>query len=980
MCRHPACLQALLQADTVPLLSKLLYSPQPSAQLQAVYALGVMAAEDEAAASAISLAGAVAPLTTLLLSSASVDVKQTLTLTLAHVVRGEWKLVFNVGGFQALLEVLSVGNATVQQDVSSGLGLLLDDVHQRRALLADMNSISSIVTLLSSQSVRTQQNAARALAALAVEPQAREVLYRLGTLSHVIRSLSAATVRREDAVGGVTDESDEGARVAMLRVVAAFAADERYTSMLRITIQPLVALLASDDSDAVAHSAAAVSSLAISHSNRDALREAGAPKRMAELLLHPEGTVQEHAVQCIANLGVDAAEATAFLRSGWHLPLISLLSALSYETQASAAFVLGNLALSPEFRSAMIADGALQPILQLLHAPSLPARTAGVRALAVMAQQLMSTDIPIDDAGAADFVDGLFDAAAVPKLLEVLAAAAEPSEPAAAAAAAAAAADAGADAATRERQLIAVLHLLQMLAGGHGHVRPRLVASGVVEAILRFLQARTAAAAASASTQTMHHRAQAALKAGGGAAAAAGGVSTDDEIDGGAAATLALLLLAPEGPAGLGACGGAAALVPLLRSPRAPLVSSVCRAIGNLAHDGCDAEAIADCVLPLIAVASKPRASTEGEALWGTRCTNSLWAASNLYRLRHTAPRVASAFGSPRALEGLCGGALACIASATTTTPNSPNSLSSSLLAVSLLMDVASTTAGRAALRAAGAAEALLSAQTKAIAGEGGGGSPPTELMALLLGLLSVADAAPPQLSSPTPPRNVEAVSARAPSPVAVAYAAPPPQPQMQPPQAAHAPPQQPIASAVQHYQQQQQQQQQHMQPPPPPPPPPPFRPSATSPAVCTAAATATSAPPVGQFSALEISLGPNAGAAYAAQTGTPQASALAPPPPQYAQYAPPASQPPPPMASQPPPMASQPPPMASQPPPMASQPPPMASQPPPMASQYYAPPQPAAPMPPPMPQLLQPTRPEQPPLIDMQASASAPPPVASLI
>ena len=199
MAKHPPALQALLQADTVPLLAKLLYSPHPSAQLQAVYALGVMAAEDEAAASAVNLAGAVAPLTTLLLSSASVDVKQHLTLTLAHVVRGEWRSVFNVGGFQALLEVLSVGSPAVQQDVSSGLGDLLEDTHQRRALLADMNSVSSIVGLLSSSSLATQQNAAKALAALAQEASAREVLYRLGTLSHVIRSLSAANVRKEEA-------------------------------------------------------------------------------------------------------------------------------------------------------------------------------------------------------------------------------------------------------------------------------------------------------------------------------------------------------------------------------------------------------------------------------------------------------------------------------------------------------------------------------------------------------------------------------------------------------------------------------------------------------------------------------------------------------------------------------------------------------------------------------------------------------------
>ena len=89
-------------APQVPLLSHLLHSPHPAVQLQTVYALGALAAEEEAAASAVQLAGAVAPLTTLLLSSGAVEVKQHIALTLAHTVRGSWRLVFNAGGFQAL--------------------------------------------------------------------------------------------------------------------------------------------------------------------------------------------------------------------------------------------------------------------------------------------------------------------------------------------------------------------------------------------------------------------------------------------------------------------------------------------------------------------------------------------------------------------------------------------------------------------------------------------------------------------------------------------------------------------------------------------------------------------------------------------------------------------------------------------------------------------------------------------------------------
>ena len=51
--------------------------------------------------------------------------------------------------------------------MSLTLAALLEDVHQRGALLADLNSISAIVGLLNSPNEGTQQNAAKALAALA---------------------------------------------------------------------------------------------------------------------------------------------------------------------------------------------------------------------------------------------------------------------------------------------------------------------------------------------------------------------------------------------------------------------------------------------------------------------------------------------------------------------------------------------------------------------------------------------------------------------------------------------------------------------------------------------------------------------------------------------------------------------------------------------------------------------------------------------
>ena len=612
---------------------------------------------------------------------------------------------------------------------------------------------------------------------------------------------------------------------------------------------------------------------------------------MSELLLHSESAVQEHAVQCVANLGVDSGDATAFLRAGWHLPLISLLSNYSFDTQAAAAAVLGNLACSAEFRVALMADGALQPILQLLHSPMLPARTAAVRALAIMAEQLMSPAVPKEDASAIELVDALFETAALPRMLAVLT---EPPPSAAAAAATAASqygaaaapgggAAAAADAATAELQLIAVLRLLQTLAGGHGHVRPRLVAAGAVETLLAFVQARAQAAA---SAPQPHYQKAANAKS-----------AADSEIDGAAGSTVALLMLTPTGPARLASAGGPAALLPLLRSPRAELQAAIARAIGNLAHDGSPVEMLVECVPPLAALVSKPKPEVALDALW---------AASNLYRLRHANPRMAEAF-TMQMLTTISAGSLVLLLTHPEAEPRQ--------LALALIIDLASSTSGRNALRAAEAEAALQAAHAKAV--EHGD---PDRLIELVLGLMRVADAQPAAAATAPPPAQPPAQS-RLPPPAQQQQQ----QQQQLPPQpaaAAHAPPPQyapPPAAAA---------------PPPSHPPPPP------TPQASMVDAYAASPPP--QFSALELSLGPSAGAQFAAQPPPPQ-----PPPAQYAQYAPP------PPAPQPP--ASQPLPPPPPPPPMFQH----AASAPVVGGGYHH--HMAAPM--------QPEVQEVPPLIDLQAS-----------
>ena len=121
--------------------------------------------------------------------------------------------------------------------------------------------------------------------------------------------------------------------------------------------------------------------------------------------------------------------------------------------------------------------------------------------------------------------------------------------------------------ATAQRQLVAILLLLQNLSGGHGQVRSRLAYGGAVQSLLRFLSARS------------------------------GRASSDPELLDSAASTLANLMLTSAGHAKLHEAGGVPALVALLSS-RAEICGPIARALAYLTRDQ-PAPALVESALPV---------------------------------------------------------------------------------------------------------------------------------------------------------------------------------------------------------------------------------------------------------------------------------------------------------------------------------------------------------------------------------------------
>ncbi|EOD07955.1 hypothetical protein EMIHUDRAFT_453228 [Emiliania huxleyi CCMP1516] len=213
MCRHRPAVQALLQAETVPLLSHLLHSPHPAVQLQTVYALGALAAEEEAAASAVQVAGAVAPLTTLLLSSGAVEVKQHIALTLAHT---------------ALLDVLAAGAEAERQDNPG-----LPSAPSRRPLgCRKRGGVPTLLRLVESKKPAAVAPAARVLAnLLRDEPPAG--LPEAAVAPALVQALS--TAKPSAVVDLLSALSHEG--VPLVSVCAQWASDEAAAKVCRRLVE-----------------------------------------------------------------------------------------------------------------------------------------------------------------------------------------------------------------------------------------------------------------------------------------------------------------------------------------------------------------------------------------------------------------------------------------------------------------------------------------------------------------------------------------------------------------------------------------------------------------------------------------------------------------------------------------------------------------------------------------------------------------------
>lgn len=142
---------------------------------------------------------------------------------------------------------------------------------------------------------------------------------------------------------------------------------EKYVSNVdRRTLELILVLLQSQDSEVQRAAGAALGNLAVNNENKKLIVEIGGLRPLMKQMMSPNVEVQCNAVGCMTNLASYEPNKSKIARSGALLPLVKLASSRDVRVQRNATGALLNMTHSDENRQELVNAEALPVLVSLL--------------------------------------------------------------------------------------------------------------------------------------------------------------------------------------------------------------------------------------------------------------------------------------------------------------------------------------------------------------------------------------------------------------------------------------------------------------------------------------------------------------------------------------------------------------------------------------------------------------------------------------
>ncbi|KAF8665167.1 hypothetical protein AX16_000631 [Volvariella volvacea WC 439] len=137
----------------------------------------------------------------------------------------------------------------------------------------------------------------------------------------------------------------------------------------RDTLDPILFLLSSHDSEVQRAASAALGNLAVNTDNKLLIVKLGGLEPLIRQMLSPNVEVQCNAVGCITNLATHDDNKTKIAKSGALVPLTRLARSKDMRVQRNATGALLNMTHSDENRQQLVNAGAIPVLVSLLNSP-----------------------------------------------------------------------------------------------------------------------------------------------------------------------------------------------------------------------------------------------------------------------------------------------------------------------------------------------------------------------------------------------------------------------------------------------------------------------------------------------------------------------------------------------------------------------------------------------------------------------------------
>ncbi|EJD55252.1 vacuolar protein 8 [Auricularia subglabra TFB-10046 SS5] len=137
----------------------------------------------------------------------------------------------------------------------------------------------------------------------------------------------------------------------------------------RDTLEPILYLLSSHDTEVQRAASAALGNLAVNTENKVLIVKLGGLEPLIRQMLSPNVEVQCNAVGCVTNLATHDDNKTKIAKSGALVPLTRLARSKDMRVQRNATGALLNMTHSDENRQHLVLAGAIPVIVSLLNSP-----------------------------------------------------------------------------------------------------------------------------------------------------------------------------------------------------------------------------------------------------------------------------------------------------------------------------------------------------------------------------------------------------------------------------------------------------------------------------------------------------------------------------------------------------------------------------------------------------------------------------------